>query len=42
MQKRKSQMGKKTGSVINDPIDMPAGKNKGKKPKKQSKGKQKH
>jgi len=41
MQKRKSQMGKKAGSNISDPIE-PASKSKNKKPKKQSRGKQKH
>ena len=40
MQKRKSQMGKKAGSAISNPIDLPT-KSKSKKPKKQSKGKQK-
>lgn len=42
MVKRKaSQSGKKAGSIIDDPLDRPA-KNKPKKQKKQSKGKQKH
>lgn len=42
MQKRKqSRLGKKAGSSISDPIEPPA-RTKGKKPKKQSKGKQKH
>lgn len=39
MQKRKNQLGKKAGSNVNNPIEP---KSKSKKPKKQSKGKQKH
>jgi len=36
------QSGRKAGSIIDDPADIPAQKSKPKKQKKQSKGKQKH
>lgn len=40
--KKQPQLGKKAGSIISNPVDPPASnKSKAKKPKKQSKGKQK-
>jgi hypothetical protein len=39
--KKGGQSGRKAGSIIDEPLDAPAAKAKAKKPKKQSRGKQK-